>query len=76
VCALQAFGYAKQVVASSSSSSSSSSSHIPRLRDFHPALVGYALTGQADKAGEVIDCMMRHCKPADLTGGTSRPAGK
>lgn len=62
VCASQAFDYAQQVVARGCGNV------IPRLRDFHPALVGYALTGQADKAGEVIDCMMEHCKPGDLTG--------
>lgn len=56
---LQAFEYAQQVVAGAG---------IPRLRDFHPALVGYALAGNADKAGEVIRCMMEHCKPGDLTG--------
>jgi hypothetical protein len=59
---VQAFAYAQQVVAGAGGNV------IPRLRDFHPALVGYALTGNADKAGEVIRCMMEHCKPGDLTG--------
>jgi hypothetical protein len=60
---VQAFDLAKQVVAGAGGNI------IPRLRDFHPALVGYALAGNADKAGEVVACMMEHCKPGDLTGG-------
>jgi hypothetical protein len=61
-CLMQAFEYAQQVVVGAGGNV------VPRLRDFHPALVGYALTGNADKAGEVIRCMMEHCKPGDLTG--------
>jgi hypothetical protein len=63
LCCAQAFDLAKQVVAGAGGNI------IPRLRDFHPALVGYALVGNADKAGEVVACMMEHCKPGDLTGG-------
>ena len=59
-CCLQALDYAQQVVAGPRM--------IPRLRDFQPALVGYALTGQADKAGQVVRLMMEHCQPSDLTG--------
>lgn len=62
-CCPQAFDLAKQVVAGAGGNI------IPRLRDFHPALVGYALAGDAVKAGEVVACMMEHCKPGDLTGG-------
>jgi hypothetical protein len=39
-----------------------------RLRDFHPALVGYALAGRADNAGQVVADMLAHCEPGDLTG--------
>lgn len=60
---MQALQYAKQVVTGTTGKAMT-----PRLRDFHPALVGYALAGQADKAGEVVHYMMAHCQPTDLTG--------
>ena len=40
----------------------------PRLRDFQPALVAYALQGQAGKAAEVVAAMQQHCVPPDLSG--------
>jgi hypothetical protein len=65
---LQAFDYAKQLVAGYQSGAAAASKLTPRLRDFQPSLVGYALTGQADKAREVIDLALQHCSQ-DLTGG-------
>lgn len=60
---LQAFEYAMQVT-----TAGGARAVIPRLRDFQPALVGYALTGQAGKSQEVVRCMMEHCQPGDMTG--------
>lgn len=65
-CWHQAFDWAKQLVAAWKSSSQSNKL-VPRLRDFQPALVGYGLTGQAHKALEVMDIMVKECA-LDLTG--------
>lgn len=63
----QAFDVAKQLVAAWDGSGQKSAKLAPRLRDFQPALVGYALSGQADKAAQVAELMTQHCK-LDLTG--------
>jgi hypothetical protein len=63
----QAFDYAKQLVSAYQAGGAAAAKLAPRLRDFQPALVGYALSGQADKAQEVIDLALQHCSQ-DLTG--------
>lgn len=64
---MQAFDYAKELVAGWLAGGKAGAKLCPRLRDFQPALVGYALTGQADKAQEVIDMALQYSN-ADLTG--------
>lgn len=64
---VQAFDYAKQLVAGWQAGGKAGAKLLPRLRDFQPALVGYALAGQADKAQEVIDMALQYSN-ADLTG--------
>ena len=52
-------------------STGTSSKMAPRLRDFHPALVGYALTGQIEnmlEAVAVIDDLHTPNGASDLTG--------
>lgn len=63
---MQAYDYAKQLV-SAWQLSNKNPKLLPRLRDFQPALVGYALTGQADKAQKIVDSMTQTCR-LDLTG--------
>ncbi|KAF6261333.1 hypothetical protein COO60DRAFT_1636916 [Scenedesmus sp. NREL 46B-D3] len=62
----KAFDYAKQLVSRYQAGGAAAARLAPRLRDFQPALVGYALTGQAARAGEVIDLALQHCSQ-DLT---------
>ncbi|KAF8071299.1 hypothetical protein HT031_001382 [Scenedesmus sp. PABB004] len=63
--AAQAFGYAQALV-DAWQAAGRSAKLTPRLRDFQPALVGYALTGQAEQAGRVIELMRSACGQ-DLT---------
>ncbi|WIA12316.1 hypothetical protein OEZ85_012372 [Tetradesmus obliquus] len=62
----KAFDYAKQLVAAHQAGGPSASKLAPRLRDFQPALVGYALSGKAGKAAEVIELALQTCTQ-DLT---------